>query len=73
MHADDDLVYVVRTNHVLGARSGNTWLDGDIHIDAGDTIVSPRDTERMPPLTFWLTVTSIIYKLPISAPAVQFF
>jgi protein involved in polysaccharide export with SLBB domain len=40
---------------------------------AGDTIVVPLDTERMPALPMWQAVTSILYNLAIAAAAVNSF
>jgi protein involved in polysaccharide export with SLBB domain len=72
--ADEDRIYVVRADGSVVTRSGNTWFNGgSVDIKTGDTIVAPLDTERMRPLPFWTSVTSIIYYLAISAAAVNSF
>lgn len=72
--ADEDHVYVVRADGSVVTRSGMAWFSGGgASIKTGDTIVAPLDTERMRPLPFWQSVTSIIYNLAISAAAVNSF
>jgi protein involved in polysaccharide export with SLBB domain len=72
--ADGDRIYVVRADGSVVARSGGPWYKGGgADIKTGDTIVAPLDTERMRPLPFWTSVTSIIYNLAISAAAVNSF
>jgi protein involved in polysaccharide export with SLBB domain len=72
--ADDDHIYVVRADGSVVTRSGNAWFNrGGAEIKTGDTVVAPLATERMRPLPFWTSVTSIIYNLAISAAAVNSF
>lgn len=72
--ADGDRIYVVRADGSVVVRSGSAWFNGGgADIKPGDTIVAPLDTERMRPLPFWTSVTSIIYYLAISAAAVNSF
>ncbi len=42
-------------------------------INPGDTIVVPFDTERLPPLPFWTSVTQILYNVAIGVAAVNSF
>ena len=42
-------------------------------IQPGDTIVVPMDTERLPRLPFWQSITSIIYNLAVAVAAVNSF
>lgn len=71
--ADSGRVYVVRANgQVVASRGG--WFGGsDGKIHPGDTIVVPVDTERLPPLPLWTSVTSIIYNLAVAVAAVNSF
>jgi protein involved in polysaccharide export with SLBB domain len=72
--ADEDHIYVVRADGSVVVRSGNAWFNGGgVDIRSGDTIVAPLNTDRMRPLTFWTSVTSIVYNLAISAAAVASF
>jgi polysaccharide export outer membrane protein len=72
--ADSDRIYIVRADGSVVTRSGNTWFSRQsAEMVAGDTIVVPLDAERMRPLPFWQSVTSIIYNLAISAAAVSSF
>jgi len=45
--------------------------DGSVDIHPGDTIVVPLDTERLPALTVWSAVTTIMYNLAISAAEIR--
>lgn len=73
--ADTDKIYVVRANGSVLSGEGRRWFrfGARIPIQPGDTIVVPLDTERLPALPFWQSVTSIIYNLAISAAAVNSF
>jgi hypothetical protein len=42
-------------------------------MEAGDTIVVPLDTERLPPLPLWQAVTQILYNVAISVAAINSF
>jgi polysaccharide export outer membrane protein len=72
--ADRDKIYVVRADGSVLAKEGGRWFSRNgVEIKPGDTIVVPLDTERLPALPFWQSVTSIIYNLAISAAAVNSF
>jgi protein involved in polysaccharide export with SLBB domain len=65
--ADRKRIYVVRANGdvVSGGRSGWFRRSQSVEMHAGDTIVVPLDTERVPALPLWQAVTTIIYNLAI--------
>jgi hypothetical protein len=73
--ADKKLIYVVRANGAVVAGNRSRWLGrgGRVDIRPGDTIVVPLDTDRMRPLTFWGSVTQILYQAAIAVAAVQTF
>jgi protein involved in polysaccharide export with SLBB domain len=72
--ADRNKTFVVRADGSVVANEGGRWFSrSGVEIRPGDTIVVPLDTERMPALPFWQSVTSIIYNLAISAAAVHSF
>ena len=71
--ADAAHIYVVKADGSVVTRSGDSWFSSGGTVKAGDTIVAPLDTERMRPLPFWTAVTQILYKLAISAAAVNSF
>lgn len=62
--ADKDRIYVVRADGSVATEKG---------IKAGDTIVVPLDTERMPRLPFWQAVTQILYNIAVSVAALDSF
>jgi protein involved in polysaccharide export with SLBB domain len=62
--ADKARAYVVRADGSVAT---------DKAIKAGDTIVVPVDTERMPRLPFWQAVTQILYNVAVSVAAVNSF
>lgn len=72
--ADRGKIYVVHADgSVVGQQGGLLRRSYDLSIQAGDTIVVPLDTERMPRLPFWQAVTQIIYNLAVSVAAVNSF
>jgi len=71
--ADKKRIYVVRANgDVISGGSGG-WFrrTHSVDIRAGDTIVVPLDTERVPALPVWQSVTTIIYNLAVALLAIN--
>ena len=68
--ADEKLIYVVRASGavVAGGRRGKK-----VDIRPGDTIVVPLEVDRLRPLTFWTSVTQILYQSAIAVAAVRTF
>ena len=58
---------------MTGNRSRWFGRGGGTEIRPGDTIVVPLDTDRIRPLTFWASVTQILYQAAIAVAAVQTF
>jgi polysaccharide biosynthesis/export protein len=73
--ADSSKIYVVRADGSVVAREGNRWFkrDGRLVIQPGDTVVVPLDTERLPALPFWQSVTQILYNVAVAVAAVGSF
>jgi protein involved in polysaccharide export with SLBB domain len=72
--ADKDRIYIVRANGGVEAASGSRWFGSQTAaVKPGDTIVVPLDTERLPPLPLWTSVTTIIYNLAVAVAAVNSF
>lgn len=72
--ADKDRIYIVRANGGVEAASTNRWFGRrGTEVRPGDTIVVPLDTERLPPLPLWTSVTTIIYNLAVAVAAVNSF
>ncbi len=72
--ADPDRIYIVRANGGVEAASASRWFRrGTTDVRPGDTIVVPLDTERLPPLPLWTSVTTIIYNLAVAVAAVNSF
>jgi polysaccharide biosynthesis/export protein len=71
--ADKKRIYVVRPNGDVIAGSGSGWFrrSHPVDIRPGDTIVVPLDTERVPPLPVWQSVTTIIYNLAVALLAIN--
>jgi protein involved in polysaccharide export with SLBB domain len=68
-NADKKRIYVVRANGdvVSGHRGGWFRRSHSLEIKPGDTIVVPLDTERVPALPLWQSITTIIYNLAVGA------
>jgi protein involved in polysaccharide export with SLBB domain len=72
--ADRKQIYVVHADGSVVARKKSLWSRGtELAMQPGDTVVVPLDTERMPRLPFWQSVTQIIYNLAVSVAAVTSF
>lgn len=72
--ADEKHIYIVHADgNVVATRSSMFTRNPQGAIQPGDTIVVPMDTERLPRLPFWQSVTSIIYNLAVAVAAVNSF
>jgi len=73
--ADDRQIYVVRADGSVVASGSNRWFGraSQVKMEAGDAIVVPLDTERLPPLPLWQAVTQILYNVAISVAAINSF
>ena len=73
--ADKKRIYVVRANGSVVVERRSRWLGRGGHddIQPGDTIVVPLDADKMRPLTFWTSVTQILYQGAIAVAAVKTF
>ncbi len=71
--ADKKRIYVVRANGSVIVQNRSRWFgrSGRIDIQPGDTIVVPLDAEKMRPISFWTSVTQILYQAAIAIAAVQ--
>ena len=74
-HADKKKIYVVRADGGVVSQSRSMWFrKGKAQgIEPGDTIVVPLDADRVSPLAFWTSVTTILYNIGIAAAAVSSF
>jgi polysaccharide export outer membrane protein len=65
--ADRKRIYVVRADGSVDSGAKGWFHSADsVDIHPGDAIVVPLDTERLPALTVWSAVTSILYNLAIA-------
>jgi protein involved in polysaccharide export with SLBB domain len=73
--ADNRQIYVVRADGSVVTRGSSRWFSRGANIDmeAGDTVVVPLDTERLPTLPLWQAVTQILYNVAVSVAAVNSF
>jgi polysaccharide export outer membrane protein len=70
--ADRSRIYVVRADGSVVANQGSRWFrnGGSPKMQPGDTVVVPLDTDRLPALPFWQSVTQILYNLAIPIAAI---
>jgi polysaccharide biosynthesis/export protein len=72
--ADKAKIYVVRADGSVVADQRSLFRrTQDIAIQQGDTIVVPLDTERIPKLPLWQSITQIVYNLAVSLAAIKTF
>jgi protein involved in polysaccharide export with SLBB domain len=65
--ADKSQIYVVRANGSVDAGKRGWFKAGDgVQIRPGDAIVVPLDTQKLPPLTVWTAMTTILYNIAIA-------
>lgn len=66
--ADRRQIYIVRANGSVVA-SGRGWFreGSGVLIHPGDAIVVPLNTEKLPALTLWQSITTILYNIAIAA------
>jgi polysaccharide biosynthesis/export protein len=69
--ADKDRIYVVRADGSVVTREGSRWFSRGTEVHAGDTIVVPLNAEKLPKLTLWREVTTILYNMAIAVAAVH--
>lgn len=68
--ADEKRIYVVRANGAVLAGTASAWFGrGPEGIKPGDTIVVPMDVERLRPLTFWTSISQIVYQFGLAIAA----
>lgn len=73
-NADGRRIYVVRANGAVQASSRSLWFRGRAgRMYPGDTIVVPMDTDRVPSVVQWSSITQILYNLALAAAAVNSF
>jgi protein involved in polysaccharide export with SLBB domain len=73
--ADKGLIYIVRASGAVVAGNSSKWFGGGAgsEIRPGDSIVVPLDTDRIRPLTFWGSVTQILYQGALAVAAIKTF
>ena len=55
----------------LPEKSG--WFHDDVTMSPGDTIVVPVEIDRLNNMTFWTSVSQIIYQMALGAAAISTF
>jgi polysaccharide biosynthesis/export protein len=70
--ADKSKIYVVRADGSVVANQ-HRWLFSSENADIrpGDAVVVPLDTERLPNLPLWQSVTQILYQLAVAVAVVH--
>jgi protein involved in polysaccharide export with SLBB domain len=70
--ADRKQIYVVRADgSVESGRHGWFSSSESVQIRPGDAIVVPLDTERLPALVLWQSITTILYNIAIATATVR--
>ncbi len=71
--ADKKRIYIVRANGAVVAGKSSLWFRNKGTIQPGDTVVVPLDTDRLPKLAQWASITQILYNMAIAVAAVNSF
>jgi protein involved in polysaccharide export with SLBB domain len=71
--ADEGRTFVIRADGSVAQTGGSAWFAGGAEVRPGDTIVVPINPHQMRPLTFWTSITQILYNIAIAVAAVNSF
>jgi polysaccharide biosynthesis/export protein len=73
--ADVDRTFIVRADGSVTANESGGWFSRGTQaaMHPGDTVVVPLDAERVRPLSFWTSVTQILYNIAVAVAAVNSF
>ena len=72
--ADKAKIYVVHADGSVVADQRSMFRRSQTTaMEPGDTVVVPMDTERIPKLALWQSVTQIVYNLAVSLAAIRTF
>lgn len=71
--ADEDRIFIVKANGSVTSLNGGGWFDfsNGPHLEPGDTIVVPLDTQYTDNMTLWADVTQILYQTGIAIAALN--
>lgn len=70
VRADEDAIYVIKADgSVAPVESGLFRFEQNSQISPGDTIVVPVNAEYRDTITYWSTITSIVYQTGIAVAA----
>jgi protein involved in polysaccharide export with SLBB domain len=73
--ADEGRTFIVRADGSVAASEAAGWFSRDApsSVNPGDTVVVPLDADRVKPLSFWTSVTQILYNIAVAVAAVNSF
>jgi polysaccharide biosynthesis/export protein len=73
--ADSDRTFIVRADGSVAASEAGGWFSRGVPkaVYPGDTVVVPLDADRVKPLSFWTSVTQILYNIAVAVAAVNSF
>lgn len=73
--ADPDRTFIVRADGSVAASEAGGWFSRGTPkaVYPGDTVVVPLDADRVKPLSFWTSVTQILYNIAVAVAAVNSF
>lgn len=71
--ADESRTFVIRADGSVAQTGSSAWFAGGAEVRPGDTIVVPINPHQMRPLTFWTSITQILYNIAIAVAAVNSF
>ncbi|MDH5300488.1 MAG: SLBB domain-containing protein [Gammaproteobacteria bacterium] len=66
--ADAERVYVIKANGSVQLAK-RSWLEPQVNLSPGDTVIVPFDSEKVSSLKLWTDVSQIVYQLGLSVAA----
>ena len=71
--ADRSRIYVIKADGSVFLPERSGWFHDDVESSPGDTIVVPVETDRLDQMTFWTSVSQIVYQMALGAAAINTF
>ncbi|MCG8673453.1 MAG: SLBB domain-containing protein [Pseudomonadales bacterium] len=69
--SDDDRIYIIKPNGKIVAVKNGWFVNRNDSVGPGDTVVVPYDTDSVSPITYWVSVSQILFQLATTVAALD--
>jgi protein involved in polysaccharide export with SLBB domain len=70
-HADKSHAYVLRADGSVAVQKGHFIGGRNISLEPGDTVVVPVDSQQLPGIAKWQSITNIVYNLAVATSSLK--